>query len=180
MITFIITLARDMTRINSTTWICGEKDDTTPSLEKAIGLYNKLSREGDKVFITVTAKESPHEGNTIMCGRMREYLIGKKIPDHAILVKKARSWNTYGEMEAAYEAIADYCKKNRLEASRIIISTRWFHTIRAWLIGLYVRGSQKITPTQTIAPTCSLIKWYELPMALLHEALGILVIPFYR
>jgi len=180
LITFIITLARDLTQINATTWVCGEKDDTTPSLKKAIELYNKLDREGEKVFITVTAKESPYEGNTIMCGKMREYLIEQKIPDHAILVKKARSWNTYGEMEAAYEAIADYCQKNQLEASQIIISTRWYHTIRAWLIGLYVRRIQKITTIQTVAPTCSLTKWHELPMVLAHEAIGILIIPFYR
>lgn len=160
-------------------WECTKKDDTTPPLDKAAELFRKLTKNHDeKVYIIATAKESPPEGNTVMCERMKEYLVAQGIPSYNVFTNKASQWNTFGEIHAAYEVISAHHEKTE-QVEKVIICGRWFHVWRAWLIGVYVKRLYMLDIPQYVALTRSNIRWQQLPKAIVHEVLGIFKIPFY-
>jgi len=177
---FIIVLACNLTRTGIKEWVCTKKDDTSPSLDKAVELFRKLMQSRDKeVYIVATAKESPSEGNTVMCDRMKEYLVAKGIPSCNIFAHKAEMFNTYGEMDAAYEIINTHQEANKVEVEKVIICARWFHVWRACLIGYFVRRFHLVYAPQYPAPTRSNTKAFKIPGAILHEVLGVFKIPLY-
>lgn len=177
MAMFIAVLACNLTKVGDK-WVCTKKDDTTPPLDKAIELFRELTKGRNKeVYIIVTAGKSSKEGNTIMCDRMKEYLVAQGIPSFNVFANKAEIFKTHGEMRAAYETISLYEEATETKAEKIFVCSRWFHVWRACLIGYCVRHFYQIKAPQYPVPTRSIIKWWKIPYALIYEALGLCIVP---